>query len=115
LKHGSDAPFDSIESAQEYLKLLSQALGETQQAIAADVVAPAHSGPDRRLEAMRLVLYKLEKLDQHVTASRRILNDLRTLRRLLMEERANAEAPQIEVPKTVAGAEAQEIEEGCLG
>jgi hypothetical protein len=114
LKHGSDTPFDSIEGAQEYLKLLSQAIGETQQAIAADVIAPTHGGLNRRVEAIRLVLYKLEKLDQHVTAGRRILNDLRTLRRLLMEERADAEPPQTEAPKTVAEAESQEIEEGFL-
>jgi hypothetical protein len=29
----------------------------------------------------------LDKLSSHIVASRRILNDLRTLRRLLLEER----------------------------
>jgi hypothetical protein len=43
------------------------------------------------LEAVRLALYKLEKLEQHIKASRRLLNDLRTLRRLLFEERSDAE------------------------
>jgi len=33
-------------------------------------------------------LYKLEQLEKHVKTSHRILNDLRTLRRLLFEERA---------------------------
>jgi len=115
LEPESDAPFDSIESAQEYLKLLSQTLGETRQAIAADIETTADPGPDRRLEAMRLVLYKLEKLDRHVTAGRRILNDLRTLRRLLMKERAETKPPATEAPNTVAEAEAQLIEEGFLG
>ncbi len=34
--------------------------------------------------------YKLDRLSQHVAASRRLLNDLRTLRRLLMGERDSA-------------------------
>jgi hypothetical protein len=99
LKRELDSPFDSIESAQEYLKLLSEAVGEAKQAVTADIGAPADPGRDRRVEALRLVLYKMEKLEQHVTAARRILNDLRTLRRLLMEERTEAEAPQVEVTK----------------
>jgi hypothetical protein len=36
---------------------------------------------------LQLVNYKLDKLSSHIAASRRILNDLRTLRRLLLEER----------------------------
>ena len=41
----------------------------------------------RRLEALRLVSFKLDKLEQHVKSGRRLLNDLRTLRRLLLDER----------------------------
>jgi len=33
------------------------------------------------------VQYKLVKLDSHLQSSSRLLNDLRTLRRLLLEER----------------------------
>jgi len=33
------------------------------------------------------VNYKLDKLSSHIATSRRILNDLRMLRRLLLEER----------------------------
>jgi hypothetical protein len=36
------------------------------------------------------VAFNLAKLDSHMTQSRRILNDLRTLRRLLMDERRPA-------------------------
>jgi len=39
------------------------------------------------LEALRLVSFKLDKLEQHVKNSCRLLNDLRTLRRLLLDER----------------------------
>jgi hypothetical protein len=46
----------------------------------------------RRQEALRLVLFKLEKLEQQVKNARRLLNDLRTLRRLLLEERTGSKS-----------------------
>jgi len=42
----------------------------------------------RRQQAQRLVLYKLELLEKHLKTSQRLLNDLRSLRRLLFDERA---------------------------
>jgi hypothetical protein len=39
------------------------------------------------VEAIQLVAYKLDRLAWHIDGSRRILNDLRTLRRLLLGER----------------------------
>ncbi len=81
-------PFDNIESAQEYLALLSQALEEASENAEADLLGQVNSQVPRRRDALRLVLYKLEKLERHIKASRRLLNDLRTLRRLLLEERA---------------------------
>jgi hypothetical protein len=105
-----DSPFDSIEGAQEYLKLLSEAVGEAKTAVTLEVVAPVHPGHGRRSEALRLVVYKLEKLEQHVTAGRRILNDLRILRRLLMEERTDVKALGEDAPKSLA--EALEMEAG---
>ena len=47
---------------------------------------------DRRKEALLLVSYNLAKLNLHITSSRRILNDLRTLRRLLLAERGVRDA-----------------------
>ena len=79
--------FDTIESAQEYLGLLAQALLESQEAIEADISAHVDSATPRRLDALKLIVYNLEKLSVHMTRSHRILNDLRTLRRLLHEER----------------------------
>lgn len=87
-----ESPFDNIESAQEYLALLSQALEEATANAEADILGETNSHTARRREALRLVLYKLEKLEQHIKVSRRLLNDLRTLRRLLLEERADAVA-----------------------
>jgi len=83
-------PFDSIESAHEYLQLLDKMLEDVQETSADDFadsgLLSAPAGP-RRDEALRLVTYKLDQLRHHVTASSRILNDLRTIRRLLLGER----------------------------
>lgn len=81
------APFDNIESAQEYFVLLAEAVLESEQTVQADLDAQQGSGSARHMEALRLILYNLEKLGQHLKTSRRILNDLRTLRRLLHQER----------------------------
>lgn len=88
LDHKFATPFDNIESGQEYLALLSQALEEAKQTADTDILAEADAKSTRRLDALRLVVYKLDKLEQHIKTSRRLLNDLRTLRRLLLEERA---------------------------
>jgi hypothetical protein len=42
---------------------------------------------ERQKEALQLVSRKLVELSQHMTTSRRILNDLRTFRHLLLEKR----------------------------
>ncbi len=83
-----DTPFDSIENAQDYLHLLLETVGEARNDIAQDLRAAEQSKLNRRVEALRLVQFKLEKLDQHMRSGSRTLNDLRTLRRLLLEERA---------------------------
>jgi hypothetical protein len=83
--------FDSVESAHEYVQLLRDVITDAKKDIAGDVAAAASNGA-RRLDALRLVEYKLEKLEQHLQSSSRLLNDLRTLRRLLLEERAEIAA-----------------------
>jgi hypothetical protein len=110
LKQELDTPFESIEGAQEYLKLLCAAVLEAKLGVEADV--HLQTGPElqRRLEALRLVLYKLEQLEKHVKASHRILNDLRTLRRLLLEERGERAATS---PKVPSKAESNEMDGGC--
>ncbi len=80
-------PFDTVENAHEYVRLLVEALAEAKREIAADLNATATTKPDRRVEALRVVQFKLDKLEQHLKSSSRLLNDLRTLRRLLFEER----------------------------
>ena len=82
-----ETPFDNIEAAQEYMTLLAQAVEESIAAIKEESAAAASEKASRREEALRLVAFKLTKLYGHVEESRRILNDLRTLRRLLLAER----------------------------
>ena len=78
-------PFESVESAQQYIALLVEQVEEVEGALLEDM---AQASPEsRRAEALHLVKYKLNQLKTHLTASRRILNDLRALRRLLLNER----------------------------
>ncbi len=85
-----ETPFDTVENAHEYIHLLMEALAEAKHDVAADLASAEQAKPDRRLEALRLVQYKLDKLEQQLKGSGRTLNDLRTLRRLLLEERYEA-------------------------
>ncbi len=96
MNYQSETPFDNIESALEYVNHLLQATREAQGQIQTEIVRAANPQLARRKQALQLVNYKLDKLSSHIAASRRILNDLRTLRRLLLEERKNAN------PSTIA-------------
>lgn len=89
----SQTAFDTIESAQEFLVLLREAVDEAKASSEADILEPGLK-EGRQLDAVRLVLYKLDKLEQHLKVSARLLNDLRTLRRLLLEERSESASPQ---------------------
>jgi len=80
-------PFDSIESSLEYIGLLREVIEKTRMEVEANAAVEGAGGATRALEALRLVLYKLERLDKHMEAVHRNLNDLRTLRRLLLHER----------------------------
>ena len=80
-------PFDSLEGAYEYVGLLAEAIDDARGVIAEDVAQASGQGEARRVQALQIVAYKLEKLGGHVSSSRQILNDLRTLRRLLLGER----------------------------
>jgi hypothetical protein len=85
-----ETPFDDIEGSHEYVRLLAEAVDEARRDVEADIAAAEQDGADRRKEALLLVSYNLAKLNLHITSSRRILNDLRTLRRLLLAERGIA-------------------------
>lgn len=84
--HGEN-PFETIESAQHFLALLSEAVSEAKKEVESDLQRELEPEFARRVDALRLAVYKLEKLETHMNRSSRILNDLRTLRRLLFDER----------------------------
>ena len=80
-------PFESLESAHEYVGLLREVLDEAYVAILDDTAAAQELGATRRIDALRLVEHKLSLLRAHLLDSLILLNDLRTLRRLLLRER----------------------------
>lgn len=78
-------PFESIESALEFMGLLeteiSEAAGELREIAQED-------GGERFGEALNLALYKMHQLSSQVQKSRRLLNDLRLIRNVLVGETA---------------------------
>jgi len=87
MNQASETPFDNIESSHEYVALLAEVIEETRRDVEAQIALAIAENSDRRKQALQLVAHNLAKLSMHITSSRRILNDLRTLRRLLLSER----------------------------
>jgi hypothetical protein len=101
-----ETPFESVESAQQFVQLLCESIEEARREIEEEVARPQ---PDRRTQALQLVGYNLAKLAVHLETSQRILNDLRSLRRLLFQERAIREGPdgeEVEVRQPLEAADA---------
>lgn len=94
----AETPFDSIEGSHEYVAMLAEALDEARRDVDAEIAVADREGADRRKQALLLVAYNLAKLNLHITSSRRILNDLRSLRRLLLAERGLHVDEDDEVP-----------------
>ena len=87
MAQASTTPFDTIESAQDFVRVLRETIAEARQEVDADFRCGSEGPPSRHLDALRIALYNLEKLENHMIRSQRILNDLRSLRRLLFTER----------------------------
>lgn len=81
-------PFDSIDGAKQYLELLLEAIEEARSEVEADLECASAAGRDRAAEALRLVIYKLGRLNEHIEAGKKLLGDLETLERLLTSEKA---------------------------
>ncbi|MDT8071161.1 MAG: hypothetical protein ROO76_23645 [Terriglobia bacterium] len=91
--------FSSIEGAQEFLALLAEAIAETRRDVDADIQDHGTNG-SRRIDVLKIASYDLEALEHHIYRSKRLLNDLRMVRRLLMQERgvAGTELPDPPAP-----------------
>ncbi len=83
----SASPFDTIESAHSFVQFLASTLAETKKEVSADIELETDGDVNRRRDALLVAMYNLERLEYHLTRSTRLLNDLRSIRRLLLEER----------------------------
>jgi hypothetical protein len=90
LSEQPETPFDSIEGSYQYVDMLAEAIEEARRDVEEEVALAETENAERRKQGLLLVSYNLAKLEGHITTSRRILNDLRTLRRVLMSERKSA-------------------------
>ena len=78
-----DAPFGTIESAQEFLALLDEQIDEAMAEVRDELRTCTDRAPARRVEAWQVVLHTLTRLSSHISESRRLANNLRTLRNLM--------------------------------
>jgi len=86
-----EGPFDTIESAQDFMRVLHETVLEAMKDLDRDYHIAVKDGQLRRAQAVGLAMYKLKMLTCNVHKSRRMLNDLRMLRRLILNERATVE------------------------
>lgn len=89
-KSHAETKFGTIEGAAEYLGLLLESVEEARVDLEAETTLASAAGAERRQQAIQLASYKLSQLKMHLSTSRRLLNDLRTIRRLLFAERLSA-------------------------
>ena len=87
MSYRPETPFENIESAEQFVELLIEAIEESRHDVDADIGLSEGNGSGRSKKALQLVSANLAKLNQYMTRSRRILSHLRTLRRLLLQER----------------------------
>ncbi len=92
MSHEPETPFDSIEGSYQYVDMLAEAIREACRDVEQEVAMAEQEKAERRKQGLLLVSYNLAKLEGHITSSRRILNDLRTLRRVLLAERPSTRA-----------------------
>ena len=79
--------FESIESAQEFIVVLEGAIIEAVRDVQDHLDEAAKGRDKRRTHALSLAMFKLNQLSLQMHKSRRNLNDLRIIRRLLFGER----------------------------
>jgi hypothetical protein len=76
-------PFDSIESALEFMELLETTIEEASAELEGQ---KQRASNERTASGLSLAVYKTKQLTQHVQKSRRILNDLALIRGALLGE-----------------------------
>ena len=86
-----DQPFDSIESAHDFMNVLAETILDAMEELNREHHLALEDGEERRARAVELAQFKLKMLSCYVHRSRRTLNDLRMLRRLILNERLTVE------------------------
>ena len=87
-----EQPFDSIESAHEFMHVLALTALDVIKDLSHDREQALRDGDQRRAKAIDLAIFKLKMLGCYVHKSKRTLNDLRIIRRLILNERLTAQA-----------------------
>ena len=92
------APFSTIESAHEFLALLGDEIDDAMADVREELATCTARTESRRVEAWQVVLFTLTKLSTRMAESRRLVNDLRSLRNLMyrtseVEHESAQEAP----------------------
>ena len=82
--------FNSIESTQEYLTLLSEKIDEALSEAHRELSACKFAQRRQRLQAWQMVHYTITKLSSHIADSRKLMSDLDALTRILEEEDSDA-------------------------
>ena len=85
----AEQPFQSIESAHDFMLVLENVIVDAQGELQRMLDDANSASDDRRTEALRLALFKISQLDNHTRKSRRILNDLGLIRSLLARDSAS--------------------------
>jgi hypothetical protein len=96
-----EGPFSTLESAHEYITLLFEQVVEVRQSVDMDVADAMSNGGGRRLDALRLVDFKLSQLEHHLGSSRRTLRDLKALRRILLKGPDAVEETDLVAPRAL--------------
>jgi hypothetical protein len=87
-----EQPFDYIESAHEFMNVLAFTALDVIKDLSRDREQALRDGDQRRAQAIDLAIFKLKTLGCYVHKSRRTLNDLRIIRRLILNERLTVQA-----------------------
>jgi len=102
---GQKTPFENIEGALEYVTSLLDACRDAQTQVAAEIENVSEARPSRKLDALKLVDYKLQRLASHLVKGELLLKDLRRLRRIILDQRHRiAKTASVGNLKTVASA-----------
>jgi|SRR4051812_28401603 hypothetical protein len=104
LKNSSEVenPFETIESAREFIAMFSEMISEAKLEVEEHLQQELGAESERSRDALRIAHYNLVKLEAHMNSSRRIVNHLRSLRKLLFNERPSVVQSAPILPEVVA-------------